>query len=50
MFFLETVKRFVIDVNIELSQELMEYIIDCWTNFVYQDLNLEITDLPIFAE
>lgn len=43
-------KKFVIDVNIPLPSEIVEYIIDCWTNFVYQDLNYEITDLPIFVE
>lgn len=47
---MDNIKRFVIDVNIELPQEIVEYIMDCWTNFVYQDLNYEITDLPIFAE
>ena len=46
----KTGNRFVIDVNIDITQELMEYIIDCWTNFVYQDLDLNITDLPIFFE
>lgn len=50
MFFLEDVKKFVIDVNIKLPQEIVEYIIDCWTNFVYQDLNYDIKDLPIFPE
>lgn len=47
---MEDIKKFIIDVNIPLSAELVEYIIDCWTNFVYQDLDLKITDLPIFAE
>ena len=43
------VKQFVIDVNIKLPSEIAEYIIDCWTNFVYQDLNYDIKDLPIMA-
>ena len=42
--------RFVIDVNIPLAAEMVEYIIDCWTNFVYQDLDFDIKDLPIFVE
>ena len=42
--------RFVIDVNIALTSEMVEYIIDCWTNFVYQDLDFDIKDLPIFVE
>jgi hypothetical protein len=46
----KTGNRFVIDVNIDITQEMVEYIIDCWTNFVYQDLDLNIIDLPIFFE
>jgi hypothetical protein len=44
---LENVKQFIIDVNIQLPPEMVEYIVDCWTNFVYQDLNYDIKDLPI---
>lgn len=47
---MENVKRFVIEVNIDLPSEIVEYIVDCWTDFVYKDLNYEITDLPIYIE
>lgn len=46
---MDDVKQFIIDVNIKLPAEISEYIIDCWTNFVYQDLNYDIQDLPIMA-
>lgn len=39
--------RFVIDINTPLSQEILEYIFDCWVSFVVGDLGLQPKDLPM---
>lgn len=39
--------KIIIDVNIDLPQETAQYIVDCWTEYVYADLNYSIKDLPI---
>lgn len=40
-------KKFEIEILTELSEELAEYIFDCWTAFVTNDLGLKPNELPI---
>lgn len=38
---------FRIDVNVELSEEIVQYIFDCWATFVVGDLDLLPNQLPM---
>jgi hypothetical protein len=40
-------KKFEIEILTELSDELLEYIFDCWVAFVTNDLGLQPNELPI---
>lgn len=38
---------FIISILTELTAEQVQYIIDCWTDYVHNDLNISVADLPI---
>ena len=40
-------KKFEIEILTELSEELTEYIFDCWVKFVTEDLALKPCELPM---
>lgn len=39
--------KFIIDINVPLSDEITQYIFDCWITFITNDLGLLPTDLPM---
>lgn len=38
---------FVISILTDLSADQIQYIIDCWTDYVHNDLGISVSDLPI---
>lgn len=41
-------RSLIIDINVDLLAEELEYIFDCWTAFVTCDLGLTMQDLPMY--
>ena len=39
--------KFIIDINVKLTDEITQYIFDCWIDFVTSDLGLLPADLPM---
>lgn len=37
-----------IDINVDLPQETLQYIFDCWIDFIICDLGYSPADLPIY--
>lgn len=42
--------RLVIDITADITQEVLEYIFDCWTTFATQDLGLEANQAIMYEE
>lgn len=42
--------KFVIDINTPLSDEIKQYIFDCWVAFITNDLGLLPNQLPMTLE
>ena len=42
--------RLVIDITAPITQEILEYIFDCWITFVTQDLGLEAREAIMYEE
>jgi hypothetical protein len=45
-----TKNRLIIEINTEITQEVLEYIFDCWVTFVVGDLGLKPNELPMYAD
>lgn len=42
--------RLIIPLECELTDWEIEYIMDCWVQFVTQDLGYNITELPMYID
>ena len=42
--------KFIIEINTVLSEEILEYIFDCWLTFVVNDLGLKPNELPMLLQ
>lgn len=43
-------KQIIIDINVELTDEVLEYIFDCWVAFVTCDLGYKVNELPMLVQ
>ena len=43
-------KQIIVDINIELTDEILEDIFDCWVAFVTGDLGFQVNDLPMLVQ
>lgn len=43
-------RELTIDINVNLTDEVIEYIFDCWTQFVTQDLGYNVADLLMYEK
>lgn len=42
--------RLIIPLECELTDWEIEYIMDCWVQFVTQDLGYNVTELPMYID
>lgn len=42
--------RLIIPLECKLTEWEIEYIMDCWVQFVTQDLGYSVTDLPMYID
>ena len=42
--------RLVVDITAPIKPEILEYIFDCWTTFITQDLGLEANEAIMYEE
>jgi hypothetical protein len=43
-------KRLIIPLYCDLTEWEIEYIIDCWVQFVTQDLGYSVSELPMYID
>lgn len=41
-------RTFQIEILPQLSEEMIEYIFDCWVEFITQDLGLKVNDAILY--